>query len=194
MAPPLPRPTTLDWQAFADFLDEHAMRRVFIYWDARRGGRRYPRFVDLDPANIMRHRPNAFLAEQMQDTRWRLRPFATGFRRIFSVTTGGVALDRLLVGGTLTRARATLNLVLRSGQPTYSEMLVRDQSGTSRSYRRLLLPLSDRSSAPAFCLGVHSMDIPGNGRDMPLSDFLGGMHDDEYVRYVTAQVPSPIPV
>lgn len=132
----------------ADDIQEPTLRRIFLIWDERRGGKPMPTRAEMDlPFSIHFGLPYASLfdidsdKDPTQPSRYRYRLVGTEIVANMGRDVTGEYVDEVLEGAFRDQVLAWFRQVIDSGQPLYHE--TRYPWRSIRRYSRLSLPLGE---------------------------------------------------
>lgn len=134
------------------------LQRVRAYWTARREARFAPRRADIDPADLVEVLPRIMLADVLSeplDFRYRLS--GTGITDVHSKNMTGKSPRELMPAAYGALIHDHYCLAVHRREPLL-HLIVLDTRERSRSYARLLLPLSEDGSAVTMLLTVDSKE------------------------------------
>jgi len=144
-------------------LEDAIIRRVFDYWDARRGDRFAPARRDLDPVDIPFALADIVLVDVVagQPCRFRYRLVGENLVAVDGYNMRGRFLDELPEPEYRERVRLTWTRVVETRLPLHHvRCAVFD--GRRRRYESLVLPLSGDGSRVDMILGIQR-HLPGDG-------------------------------
>ena len=140
---------------FRDLLPVSQLVRLYDYWDAKRGGRRWPRRSDVDPLEMRFAIGNIDLIEITYGDHpdgiapapivFRFRISGSNIDRDEGFNMQGKTLDEYPLPVHRENIRRTYLRILAEGNPDF-EVLERLDEGQITRYARMLLPLSDDGS------------------------------------------------
>jgi hypothetical protein len=134
------------------------LQRVLAYWQRKRGGRLAPARTDIDPAELVAVLPRIMLADVLSDPLdFRYRLSGTGIRNIHGNDMTGRsprALEPPAYGALIF---AHYCEAVRRQEPLL-HLIVLDAYQRSRSYARLLLPLSNDGEHITMLMAVDSKE------------------------------------
>lgn len=128
---------------FQEGIRHPELRRLYDYWKARRGGRRYPGRLDIDPVDIKYALGNVSLVEVVGDPprfRWRLVGSQLAHRLGNDMTNQWV--DEYPNQGYREYLIGSYHKILKTGEPTLA-LNERDIEGKPRRFEVLRLPLAE---------------------------------------------------
>ena len=136
--------------------------RVLDYWEQARGGRFAPRRTDLDPAALVEALPRIMLAEVLADAlgdrlEFRYRLSGTGIADVHGQEMTGKGPRDLTPPAYGAMIHAHYCEAVRRRAPML-HVIVLDTFERSRSYARLLLPLSHDGQAVTTLMAVDSKE------------------------------------
>jgi hypothetical protein len=134
------------------------LQRVLVYWQRRRGGRFAPSRADIDPAELVAVLPRIMLADVLDeplDFRYRLA--GTGIRNVHGNDMTGRSPRELEPPAYGDLIFAHYCEAVRRRAPLL-HLIVLDAHQRSRSYARLLLPLSSDGERVTMLMAVDSKE------------------------------------
>jgi hypothetical protein len=134
------------------------LQRVLVYWQRRRGGRFAPSRADIDPAELVAVLPRIMLADVLDeplDFRYRLA--GTGIRNVHGNDMTGRSPRELEPPAYGDLIFAHYCEAVRRRAPLL-HLIVLDAHQCSRSYARLLLPLSSDGERVTMLMAVDSKE------------------------------------
>jgi hypothetical protein len=134
------------------------LQRVLVYWQRRRGGRFAPSRADIDPAELVAVLPRIMLADVLDeplDFRYRLA--GTGIRNVHGNDMTGRSPRELEPPAYGDLIFAHYCEAVRRRAPLL-HLIVLDAHQHSRSYARLLLPLSSDGDRVTMLMAVDSKE------------------------------------
>ena len=132
------------------------LRRLYDYWDGKRGARRMPSRADLDPLDITFAMGNVILADVTDDTppRFYIRVHGTNLVERAGYELTGKMLDELPVTEFRSLARKSFAHVSRTGDMMHADN-DRILDGRLRRYETIIMPLStDGSRVDRLLIGL----------------------------------------
>jgi hypothetical protein len=131
----------------AEAVRDSRLCRLFYYWLAKKGDRRFPSRSDIDPLDFSYILGHVTLLDVVRDpVRFRFRVHGTEMARRAGYDLTGKFLDDLPITDYRRYVRERCEGLVRDGEP----MLVRHNrtlDGRARQYEALWLPLSDDGEA-----------------------------------------------
>jgi hypothetical protein len=133
---------------------DERLRRAFLYWEERRGGRLAPSRADLDPTDIPNLLPHLMLVEVPPGAgQLRYRLVGTEVERNFGISMTGRHIDEVMRGRYLEFISGLYRQVIESCTPIYSENTFSDPD--SRAFlqgwplrtARVMLPLTSNGAS-----------------------------------------------
>lgn len=119
------------------------LKRLFEYWEAKRGDRRFPARADIDPVDMAFALGNVILAEVLPETppRFRIRLHGTTLTQRVGYDLTGKMLDEMPVPEFRDLSTRSFSKVVRTGEPLHvlADRLV---DGRMQRYEAILMPLS----------------------------------------------------
>lgn len=131
-------------------IDHPSLRRLFEYWDGKRGDRLAPSRADIDPVDITYILPHVFIydveygagKDSAVPSDYVMRLFGTMLVEAFGRDLTGLRFDAIFAGRDKAAIRAEYDGVAKTGQPLCTR---HDANWIERDhveYERLLMPLS----------------------------------------------------
>jgi hypothetical protein len=144
----------------ADVVDP-LLRRLFVYWDGKRGGRRMPARSDVDPLDLRFILGQLILVDVMPDPppRFRIRLHGTELAQRAGYELTGKMLDELPTTEFRLLAQRSFATTAETRLPFHS---IRDRllDGKPRRYETLMLPLSaDGDGVDMLLVGLRYSDM-----------------------------------
>jgi hypothetical protein len=134
------------------------LQRVLAYWQRKRGGRLAPSRTDIDPAELVAVLPRIMLADVLSDPLdFRYRLSGTGIRNIHGNDMTGRSPRTLEPPAYGALIFAHYCEAVRRREPLL-HLIVLDAYQRSRSYARLLLPLSSDGEHITMLMAVDSKE------------------------------------
>ena len=148
--------------AFRDRIEDPKLVGLYDYWQAKRGGRRYPSRADIDPTEMTFVLGNIDLVEISRDPIvFTFRLSGSNIDRNEGFNMQGKTLDEYPLPEHRDAVKRTYLETLSSGEPHY-EVLDRISDGKLQRYARLILPLSrDGQTIDMFLMGRIEMKDGG---------------------------------
>ncbi len=119
------------------------LKRLFEYWEAKRGDRRFPARSDIDPVDMAFALGNVILAEVLPETppRFRIRLHGTTLSQRVGYDLTGKMLDEMPVPEFRDLSTRSFTKVVRTREPVHvlADRLV---DGRMQRYEAILMPLS----------------------------------------------------
>jgi hypothetical protein len=119
------------------------LKRLFEYWEAKRGDRRFPARAGIDPVDMAFALGNVILAEVLPDDapRFRIRLHGTTLAQRVGYDLTGKMLDEMPVPEFRDLSTRSFSKVVRTGEPLHvlADRLV---DGRMQRYEAILMPLS----------------------------------------------------
>jgi hypothetical protein len=119
------------------------LRRLYEYWDSKRGGRRMPARADIDPVDMVFALGNVILAEILPETppRYRIRLHGTTLAQYVGYDLTGKMLDEMPVPEFRDLSARSFNKVVKTAEPLHvlADRLV---DRRMQRYEAILMPLS----------------------------------------------------
>jgi hypothetical protein len=146
--------------SLADVVDP-LLRRLFVYWDGKRGGRRMPARSDVDPLDLRFILGQLILVDVMPGPppRFRIRLHGTELAQRAGYELTGKMLDELPSTEFRTLAQRSFATTAETRLPFHS---IRDRllDGKPRRYESLMLPLSaDGDGVDMLLVGLRYSDM-----------------------------------
>lgn len=140
---------------FRDDIAEPEIRSVFEYWVGKRRDTAVPLKRDIDPVEIS-HRALPWLFIYRREPNGRLRCIlsGTGIVRIDNVDATGRYLDEIVPPHALKSRERLYSSTLEQGLPIYYLARHAKPGGVSRSFARLLLPISATGDRADCVFGI----------------------------------------
>jgi len=119
------------------------LRRLYDYWDGKRGERPMPSRADLDPIDIRFAIGDVILAEVLDETppRFRIRLHGTNLSERTSFDLTGKMLDEMPAPEFRDLSRRSFTKVVRTREPLHA-LADRSLDGRMQRYEAIILPLS----------------------------------------------------
>jgi hypothetical protein len=120
-----------------------ALRRVYDYWNAKKGGRLAPARRDIDPVDLREVLSRTALFDIARDPwvfRYRLAGTDTGL--IHGTELTGRSIDTLRPAAFVELLRDDLIALATTGRPQFVRIEFTNQQGAPRGYHVLRLPLA----------------------------------------------------
>ena len=148
--------------ALRDRIDDPKLVQLYDYWQAKRGGHRYPSRADIDPTEMAFVLGNIDLVEISRDPIvFTFRLSGSNIDRNEGFNMQGKTLDEYPLPEHRDAVKRTYLETLSSGEPHY-EVLDRISDGKLQRYARLILPLSrDGQTIDMFLMGRIEMKDGG---------------------------------
>ncbi len=140
------------------------LKRIYRYWDEKRGGRRAPARADIDPIELGSALANIFLLDvEEAPRRYRVRLMGEAFVEEYGETVAGKYLDEVDLGDEKAAILAAYDALVENCEPLYvtSEFVKAD--GRRLHFERLALPLSSDGETVDKILGgmvAKSLSMP----------------------------------
>lgn len=130
------------------------LRRLYDYWQAKKGGRRAPSRADIAPEDIVDVLPWVFLMERVGE-RLRYRLVGDEFRQIYGARLMGMFMDEIDLDHITATYIGEYAQVAESLTPVARKWQFTKNSGRYLDYERLILPLSpDGRTVNMFLCGA----------------------------------------
>jgi hypothetical protein len=134
------------------------IRELYRYWLVKRGGRRAPARVDIDPVELRGLLPHISLFDVVEPgPRLRFRLVGTAVTEIAGEATGKF-IDELVPAHVYARLHEQYVDIVRNLVGRYTVADLEWQGRPYLRYHRLLLPLSDDQRSANLMLGIGFMD------------------------------------
>ncbi len=134
------------------------LARVRAYWDGKRGNRFAPRRADIDPADLVEVLPRIMLADvRPEPLEFRYRLTGTGIADVHGSEHTGKSPRDLTPAAYGALIHAHYCEAVRRREPLL-HLIVLDTDERSRSYARLLLPLSEDGISVTMLMTVDSKE------------------------------------
>jgi len=119
------------------------LRRLYRYWDERRGNRRMPARRDIDPIDMPDLLPGLILVDVTDGERMRVRLAGTRVVDHYGSDYTSQWLDQIDFGDQRENVLADYERCRRDGEPQLGERYFYNRRGVHYQMERLILPLSD---------------------------------------------------
>ena len=147
---------------FLDRITEPDIRSVFEYWVQKRRDMNVPLKRDIDPAELSnRVLPWLFMYKQEAGGRLRCILLGTGIAKIDEADATGRYLDKVVPPHALESRIRLFASTLEQARPTYYQGRYAMSGRASRSFSRLLLPISAAGDKPDCVFGIVQFHQPG---------------------------------
>ncbi len=146
-----------------DLIQSDCLRKIYAYWEAKRGDRLMPSRDDIDPSEIKPHLPFVFLI-QVQEGQKRLlyRLSGTGLATRFGEEQTGRYLEDLDLGDVKDEAISSFYEVVSGCRPTHLAGEYRKADGRLIRFERVAMPLSSDQTKVQMIFGANDY-IPLDG-------------------------------
>ncbi len=118
------------------------LRKVYDYWQQKRGVRAMPARRDIDPAELVSVLPHLILVDVEPGPRFRYRLFGTAVVEAFGSDPTGQYIDVVMVGAYKAFLLGLYNDLVVSKKPVYSTSIYGGKREAQLWTQRLMLPLS----------------------------------------------------
>ncbi|MCR9221515.1 MAG: PAS domain-containing protein [Alphaproteobacteria bacterium] len=143
-------------------------RRLYDYWDQRRGGRRTPARADIDPLDLPELLANLWLIDvETEPMDFRIRLAGTAISRIVGRDITGARFRELFLGPEGAAIFEEYCGVVARWTPHYTVHTVHWANREHVRYRRLALPLSSDGARVDMLLGLAEEAPLGTGDGAP---------------------------
>ena len=145
-----------------DRIGHAALKKLYAYWLAKKGGRLAPARSDIQPAEMKPFLRHVFMLDVIgTPQRFRFRLAGTEIVNRFGEEITGRFLDDLDLDDVATDIVLEYEKAVREAQPVYGRWNYIKRSGTYLNYERLILPLSsDGQTIDMLICGAHADDKP----------------------------------
>ena len=136
--------------AVTDGFKHPSVRKLFDYWSARKGARRFPSRRDFDPIDVPDLLQDLLLVEVERTSdspmRFRFRVAGGRFRDIYGEELTGRWLHELDLGAYRDHWSAQYSKVAETGRPNHGEHKLYWQNREHVPFEWLMLPLGDNGT------------------------------------------------
>jgi hypothetical protein len=137
---------------FRDGIEHHDLRTLYDYWNARRGGRRWPARADINPIDLKFALGNMSLIDVSREPlRLTFRLVGTLFAQRLGADMTGKTFDDIPDPAYRDELKAAYKIIAETGEPSVAqgERVFDDKP---RRFETLRLPLSDNGRSVTMIL------------------------------------------
>ncbi len=136
-------------------IQSDVLKRVYEYWDGKRGGRRAPARADIDPVDLAGDLPNVFLIDVEDSPRqYHIRLMGQAFIDEFGENVAGRCLHEIDLGEAKDSILAAYDELVATWEPMHVLTEYSKADGRRIRFERLALPLSSDGKTVDKVLGA----------------------------------------